>query len=270
MSKCWFELDDDADRDVLLSLPAGATPGFDGDEAAADAAADRLRDELSDLQARLYAEEKHKVLIVLQAMDTGGKDGAIRKIFTGVNPQGVDVARFAAPTTNELARDFLWRVHQKVPTKGKIVVFNRSHYEDVLVVRVNELVPKKVWKRRYAHLRHFEQMLADEGTLILKFYLHIDADEQRERLQARLDEPEKHWKFDTHDLEQRKKWKDYMRAYRDAIVETHRKDAPWFVIPSNRKWFRDYAMLRIIVDALKHLDPQFPKPDFDPSAIVID
>ncbi len=270
MSKCWFELDGDADKDVLLSLPAGATPGFDGDKAAADAAADHLRDELSDLQARLYAEQKHTVLIVLQAMDTGGKDGAIRKIFTGVNPQGVDVARFEAPTSNELARDYLWRIHQKVPTKGKIVVFNRSHYEDVLVVRVNELVPKKVWKRRYAHLRDFERMLADEGTLILKFYLHIDADEQRERLQARLDEPEKHWKFDAHDLEQRRKWKDYMRAYRDAIVETHRKDAPWFVIPSNRKWFRDYAMLRIIVDALKRLDPQFPKPEFDPAAIVID
>ncbi len=270
MSRCWFELDEDADKDVLLQLPADATPGFDGDEEAADRAADALREQLSDLQERLYAEARHKVLIVLQAMDTGGKDGAIRKIFTGVNPQGVDVARFGAPTAIELSRDYLWRIHQKVPTKGKIVVFNRSHYEDVLVVRVNELVPKRVWKKRYEHLREFEQMLADEGTLILKFYLHIDADEQRRRLQARLDEPAKHWKLDAHDLEQRKKWKDYMRAYRDAIVQTHRKQAPWFVIPSNRKWFRDYAMLRIIVGALKRLDPKFPQPDFDPKSIVID
>ena len=270
MADCWFELDKNSDDDVLLTLPADATPGFEGDEAEADAEAERLREELSDLQERLYAEAKRKVLIVLQAMDTGGKDGAIRKVFTGVNPQGVDVARFGAPTAIELSRDYLWRIHQKVPAKGKIVVFNRSHYEDVLVVRVNELVPKQVWKKRYEHLREFEQMLADEGTLILKFYLHIDADEQRRRLQARLDEPEKNWKFDAHDLEQRRKWKDYMRAYRDAIVATHRKDAPWFVIPSNRKWFRDYAMLRIIVDALKRLDPQFPKPDFDPASIVID
>jgi PPK2 family polyphosphate:nucleotide phosphotransferase len=269
MANCWFELDEDADKDVLLQLPAGATPGFDGDEMAADAEADRLRDELSQLQERLYAEATHKVLIVLQAMDTGGKDGAIRRIFTGVNPQGVDVARFSAPTSEDLSRDYLWRIHQRVPPKGKIVVFNRSHYEDVLTVRVNGLVPKKAWKRRYAHLRDFERMLAEEGTLILKFYLHIDAEEQRKRLQARLDEPHKNWKFDAHDLEQRRQWNEYMRAYRDAIVETHQKRAPWFVIPSNRKWFRDYAMLRIIVAALKRLDPKFPQPDFDPAGIEI-
>ena len=206
---------------------------------------------------------------MLQAMDTGGKDGAIRKVFSGINPQGVDVARFGAPSALELSRDYLWRAHQKVPPKGKIVIFNRSHYEDVLVARVNDLVPQKVWKKRYAHLRNFEQMLVDEGTTILKFYLHIDAEEQRERLQARLDEPDKNWKFDEHDLEQRKHWKDYMRAFRDAIVETHQKDAPWFVIPANRKWFRDYAMLTIIVDALRKLDPKFPKADFDPAKIKI-
>ena len=269
MAKCWIELDKDSDAGVLLKLSGGKTPGFDGDEAQAGQACEKLREELVDLQERLFAEAKHKVLIVLQAMDTGGKDGAIRKVFSGVNPQGVNVARFAGPTPEELSRDYLWRVHRKVPAKGHIVVFNRSHYEDVLVVRVNDLVPKKVWKKRYEHLRNFEQMLADEGTTILKFYLHIDSQEQRERLQARLDEPDKNWKFDAHDLEQRKHWNEYMAAFRDAIVETHRKDAPWFVIPANRKWFRDYALLTIIVGALKKLNPQFPKADFDPSKIDV-
>ena len=269
MSKCWIELDKDSDADVLLKLSGGKTPGFDDGEKEADAASDKLRDELVDLQERLYAESKHKLLIVLQAMDTGGKDGAIRKVFSGVNPQGVRVARFTAPTPEELAHDYLWRAHRQVPATGKIVVFNRSHYEDVLVVRVNDLVPAKVWKKRYEHLRNFEQMLADEGTTILKFYLHIDKDEQRERLQARLDQPDKNWKFDAHDLEQRKYWEQYMKAFRDAIVETDREDAPWFVIPANHKWFRDYAMLTIIVDALKKLDMKYPKPDFDPKDIKV-
>jgi PPK2 family polyphosphate:nucleotide phosphotransferase len=270
MAKCWIELDQDSKDDALLELSGGGTPGFAGGEDEADAASDALRKELAALQERLFAEQKHKVLVVLQAMDTGGKDGAIRKVFSGVNPQGVGVARFAAPGSEDLAHDYLWRIHRKVPAKGQIVVFNRSHYEDVLAVRVNELVPRKVWKKRYAHLRHFEQMLADEGTTILKFYLHIDAGEQRARLQARLDEPHKNWKFDAHDLDQRRHWKEYMLAYRDAIVQTHQKDAPWFVIPANHKWFRDYAMLTIIVAALKKLDPQFPKPDFDPATITID
>ena len=270
MAKCWIELDKGSAADVLLKLPGGKTPGFDGNEEAAEQASDKLREELVTLQERLFAEEKHKVLVVLQAMDTGGKDGAIRKVFSGVNPQGVRVARFAAPTPEELAHDYLWRVHREVPAKGQIVVFNRSHYEDVLVVRVNDLAPAKVWKRRYEHLRNFERMLVDEGTTILKFYLHIDKEEQRERLQARLDEPDKNWKFDEHDLEQRKHWKDYMAAFRDAIVETHRKDAPWFVIPANHKWFRDYAILKIIVGALKKLDPEYPKPDFDPKQIKVE
>jgi PPK2 family polyphosphate:nucleotide phosphotransferase len=269
MTKCWIELDKDCEADVLLKLSGDQKPGFDGGEEEADKASGKLRKELASLQERLFAEGKHKVLVVLQAMDTGGKDGAIRKVFSGVNPQGINVARFAAPSSEELARDYLWRVHQKVPAKGQIVVFNRSHYEDVLAVRVNRLVPQQVWKKRYAHLRHFEQMLVDEGTTLLKFYLHIDAQEQRERLQARLDEPAKNWKFDAHDLDQRKHWNEYMEAFRDAIVETHQKEAPWFVIPANRKWFRDYAMLTIIVGALNKLDPQFPKPDFDPAAITI-
>ncbi|MBA3478540.1 MAG: polyphosphate kinase 2 family protein [Lautropia sp.] len=269
MAKCWIELDPDSRPDALLKLSGSETPGFKGDEEGAERASEGLREELVALQERLFAQETHKVLVVLLAMDTGGKDGAIRKVFSGVNPQGVEVARFAAPTATELAHDYLWRVHQRVPAKGKIVVFNRSHYEDVLVARVTNLVPRAVWKKRYAHLRHFERMLVDEGTTILKFFLHIDAEEQRERLQARLDEPQKHWKFDEHDLEQRKHWKEYMHAFRDAIVKTHHKDAPWFVIPANRKWFRDYAMLTIIVDALKKIDPQFPQPTFDPATIKV-
>ena len=269
MAKCWVELDKDSDADVLNKLSGDLTPGFDGDEDDAREKIGELRDELVQLQERLYAQEKHKLLVVLQAMDTGGKDGAIRRIFSGVNPQGISVARFAAPTPEELSHDYLWRIHRRVPAKGQIVVFNRSHYEDVLVVRVNDLVPQKVWKRRYEHLRNFEQMLVDEGTTILKFYLHIDKEEQRERLQARLDEPDKNWKFDAHDLEQRKNWDSYMEAFRDAIVETDRKDAPWFVIPANRKWFRDYAMLTIIVDAVKKLDPRFPEPAFDPRSIKV-
>ena len=228
-----------------------------------------LISQLDHLQEMLYVDKRHNLLVVLQAIDAGGKDGTIRAVFGGVNPQGVNVVPFKAPTEEELAHDFLWRVHQHVPRKGQLTIFNRSHYEDVLVVRVHELVPKHQWRKRYEHIRNFEQMLVDEGTTILKFFLHIDAEEQRERLQARLDEPQKNWKFDEHDLEQRKHWNEYMIAFRDAIAETHQKDAPWFVIPANRKWFRDYAMLTILVDALKKLDPQYPKPDFDPAGIKV-
>ena len=269
MADCWIELDGDSEPDLLNTLSGDLTPGYDGSEKAARERTDALQDELIRLQERLYAEDKHKLLIVLQAMDTGGKDGAIRKVFSGINPLGITVARFERPTPVELAHDYLWRVHAKVPARGQIVIFNRSHYEDVLVVRVNDLVPKAVWKRRYGHIRAFEQLLADEGTTILKFYLHIDADEQKARLQARLDEPDKNWKFDEHDLEQRAHWSAYMAAFRDAIVETHRESAPWYVIPANKKWFRDYAMLRIIVDTVKRLDPQYPKPDFDPKTIRV-
>jgi PPK2 family polyphosphate:nucleotide phosphotransferase len=256
--------------DFLASLSGDETPGFGADERDAKEQTDVLRDRLIDLQERLYAGAEHSLLVVLQAMDTGGKDGAIRRVFSGVNPAGVRVARFEAPTAAERAHDYLWRVHAQVPAKGQIVIFNRSHYEDVLVVRVNELVPRKVWERRYAHIRAFEQLLADEGTTIVKFYLHIDRDEQKSRLQARLDEPDKNWKFDAHDLEQRRHWADYMRAFRDAIVETDREHAPWYVIPANRKWYRDYAIMRILVETLEALDPRYPKADFDPATIRID
>ena len=229
-----------------------------------------LNERLEAQQELLYAEHKHKVLIVIQAMDTGGKDGTIRHVFEGVNPQGVRVASFKKPTPEELDHDYLWRVHKHVPGKGQIVIFNRSHYEDVLVVRVRSLAPKEVWSKRYDHINDFERMLADEGTTILKFFLHIDLDEQKERFQARLDEPEKHWKFNPGDLEDRKLWPEYMKAYGDAISKTSTAWAPWYVIPANRKWYRNLVIGSVIIQALEALDMRYPEVDFDPADIVIE
>ena len=224
---------------------------------------------LEELQETLYAEHVHKVLVILQAMDTGGKDGVIRHVFEGVNPQGVRVASFKIPTRRELDHDYLWRVHQVVPGNGEIVIFNRSHYEDVLVVRVHELVPKEVWSRRYDHIKEFERLLAEEGTTILKFYLHIDLQEQKERFQERLDRPDKQWKFNPGDLAERKRWPTYMKAYEDAISETSTKWAPWYVVPSNRKWYRNLVIGTVISDTLKSLDVSYPAPDYDPAEQII-
>jgi len=229
-----------------------------------------LNQELEELQELLYAEHKHKVLIILQAMDTGGKDGTIRHVFEGVNPQGVRVACFKRPTPEELGHDYLWRAHKQTPGKGEIVIFNRSHYEDVLVVRVHNLVPERVWSRRYEHINDFEHILADEGTTILKFFLHIDLDEQRERLQARLDDPRKHWKFDPRDLEERKLWPEYTKAYEDAIGKTSTDWAPWHIVPANRKWYRNLVIGSAIIETLKGLDMRHPEPDFDPADIRIE
>jgi len=229
-----------------------------------------LNERLEELQELLYAEHKHKVLIVLQAMDTGGKDGTIRHVFEGVNPQGVRVAGFKVPTREELAHDYLWRVHKQTPGRGEIVIFNRSHYEDVLVVRVHSLVPEDVWSRRYAHINAFERMLADEGTTILKFFLHIDLEEQKERFQARLDEPHKNWKFNPGDLEERKLWPEYMRAYEDAISRTSTEWAPWYVVPANRKWYRNLVVGTVIIETLEGLDMRYPEPDFEPDEITIE
>lgn len=229
-----------------------------------------LNQRLEALQELLYAEHKHKVLIVLQAMDTGGKDGTIRHVFEGVNPQGVRVAGFKKPTPEELDRDYLWRVHKQVPGKGEVVIFNRSHYEDVLVVRVHGLAPEAVWSRRYGHINAFERMLAEEGTTILKFFLHIDLDEQKERLLARLNEPSKHWKFSPGDLEERKLWPEYMRAYEEAISRTSTDWAPWHIVPANRKWYRNVVVGSLVVQALEALNMRHPEPDFDPADIHID
>lgn len=219
-----------------------------------------LNERLEALQELLYAEHKHKVLIVLQAMDTGGKDGVIRSVFEGVNPQGVRVASFKKPTPEELDHDFLWRIHRHAPARGEMVIFNRSHYEDVLVVRVHNLVPPEVWSRRYAHINEFERMLAEEGTLILKFFLHISREEQKERLQARLDDPTKHWKFNPADLDERKLWPQYMQAYEEAISKTSTDWAPWYIIPANRKWYRNLMIARLLVGTLQSLNIQLPQP----------
>jgi len=254
----------------LKDINPNSTGNYKGDKNSAKDDLEKMNLELESLQELLYAEGKHKVLIVVQAMDTGGKDGVIRHVFEGVNPQGVKVASFKVPTASELARDYLWRVHQQVPGNGEITIFNRSHYEDVLVVRVHNLVPKSVWSKRYAQIVDFEKMLADEGTTILKFFLHIDLDEQKERLQARIDDPEKQWKFNPGDLKERALWDKYIAAYEDAINKTSTKEAPWFVIPANKKWYRNIAISRIIIDTLKNLKMEYPKPTEDYSKIVIE
>jgi PPK2 family polyphosphate:nucleotide phosphotransferase len=234
------------------------------------AALSKLNVELQELQELLYAEGKHKVLVVLQAMDTGGKDGTIRRVFDGVNPQGVKVASFKVPTAEELSHDFLWRIHKVTPAKGEMVIFNRSHYEDVLVVRVRNIVPKEVWSKRYDQINQFEKILAENGTTILKFFLHITKDEQKERLQARLDDPTKHWKFSLGDLEERKLWDDYQTAYEDAINKTSTEYAPWYVVPANRKWYRDLLISTVLVDTLKSLKMEFPKPKDDLAGVVVE
>ncbi len=243
---------------------------FDGTRDDAEAVIGAQTKRLEALQELLYAENQHKVLIVLQAMDTGGKDGVIRRVFDGVNPQGVKVAGFKKPTPDELAHDYLWRVHPHTPGSGEIAIFNRSHYEDVLVVRVHGLVPADRWQRRFDHINAFEKLLADEGTTILKFFLHISKDEQKARLQARLDDPEKHWKFRVGDLDERRRWDDYMAAYAEAIARTSTRHAPWYVIPGNRKWYRDLVIGRIIVATLEALDMRFPPPEIDPRSVMVE
>lgn len=231
-----------------------------GDKAKTQQATAKLADRIGELQELLYAENRHKVLIILQGMDTSGKDGTIRKVLREVSPQGVRVVSFKKPSELELAHDYLWRVHAHVPARGELVVFNRSHYEDVLVVRVHSLVPKRVWKKRYEQINGFERMLADEGTTILKFFLHISPEEQRERLQARLDDPTKRWKFQHGDLEERKLWDDYQRAYEDVLETTSTKWAPWQIIPADRKPMRDFIVAGAVVKALERLKMKYPEP----------
>lgn len=229
-----------------------------------------LNSQLEELQELLYAEHKHKILVVLQGMDTAGKDGAIRHVFDGVNPQGVQVASFKVPTPEELDHDYLWRVHRRTPARGQIVIFNRSHYEDVLVVRVHNLVPQEIWSKRYDQINNFERLLVQEGTTILKFYLHIDLQEQKERLQARLDEPHKRWKFNSSDLKERQRWSEYTRAYEQVLSKTSTEWAPWYIIPSNRKWYRNIVIGTILIESLKKLDMRYPQPEDGLDQIVIE
>ncbi len=246
------------------------TTAFDGGKEEAEGELARLNKQLETLQELLYAEHRHKVLVVLQGMDTSGKDGAIRHVFEGVNPQGVRVASFKVPTPVELDHDYLWRVHPQVPGRGEMVIFNRSHYEDVLVVRVHNLVGEETWSRRYAQINEFERMLAEEGTTILKFFLHISKDEQKERLQARLDDPNKHWKFSLGDLKERKLWPDYQKAYQDALSKTSTEWAPWYIVPSDRKWYRNLVIASVIVDCLQKLEMSFPTPEESLDGVVVE
>jgi PPK2 family polyphosphate:nucleotide phosphotransferase len=239
-------------------VDADETDAFKGNKEEGLARLAELRQDLDTLQEKLYAEHKHRVLVVFQAMDTGGKDGTIRAVFEGVNPQGVRVASFKTPTPIELDHDYLWRIHAQTPGKGEIVVFNRSHYEDVLVVRVHKLVPDEVWQKRYDQINAFEQTLSAEGTTILKFYLHITPEEQKQRLLDRIDDPRKHWKFNPGDLEERKLWGDYMKAYEDMLEKTSTETAPWILVPANHNWYRNLIVAETLVKTLKELNPQYP------------
>jgi PPK2 family polyphosphate:nucleotide phosphotransferase len=241
------------------------------DKPAAEAATERQLDRLADLQDRFWADASRAVLVVLQGIDAAGKDGTIKKVMTAFNPQGSPVTSFKVPSSEELAHDYLWRVHRAVPRKGEIGIFNRSHYEDVLVVRVHDFVPKAVWSRRYDQINAFEQHLVANGTTILKFFLAIDKDEQRERFQARYDDPTKRWKFSMGDLAERARWDEYQAAFDDALTRTSTDAAPWYVIPANRKWFRNLAVATILADTIADLKPAYPPVADDvPSGLVID
>ena len=217
-----------------------------------------LTGRLGELQERLYANGTRSLLIVLQGMDTSGKDGTIKSVMSGVNPQGCKVVSFKAPSSEELGHDFLWRVHQKAPPHGQIGIFNRSHYEDVLITRVHRWVSDKVVKQRFNQIKEFEELLYESGTTILKFFLHISKDEQKERLEERICDPEKRWKFNEGDLEERKLWKNYMSAFEDMMVATSITHAPWYVVPANRKWYRNFVVADCIVDALEHMKLRTP------------
>lgn len=224
---------------------------------------------LGDLQYLLYAESKRALLIVLQAMDAGGKDGTIRHVMSAVNPQSCRITSFKQPSAEELAHDFLWRIHHAVPRKGEIGIFNRSHYEDVLVVRVHNLVPKDVWSQRYQQINEFERYLSDNNIHILKFFLHISRDEQRKRLRQRIDDPRKQWKIEPTDVQERKYWGQYVQAYEAALSRCSNKHAPWHIIPANHKWFRNLAVSQIIVDTLTEFGMKFPKPRVDLSKLKV-
>ena len=247
----------------LAARPTDDDGGMDKEEAR-----ERLEentDRARDLQERLYAERERSLLVVLQAMDAGGKDSTTEHVFGPMNPQGVRVTSFKTPTERELAHDFLWRVHAKAPQKGMVRVFNRSHYEDVLIVKVHGWAPPDVIERRYGHIRAFEDLLADAGTTVVKVMLHISKGYQLERFRRRLERPDKHWKFNPGDLDERTLWDDYMAAFETALSRTSTEAAPWYVVPAETRWYRDLVVSQIVVDALEALDPQYPEPAFDPA-----
>jgi PPK2 family polyphosphate:nucleotide phosphotransferase len=241
-------------------------PAFKGRHETHEAAAqelERYRQKLSQLQALLYAERKHSVLIVLQALDAGGKDGTVNHVFAAFNPQGTSVVSFKQPAPIELDHDFLWRVHPHAPPRGRVAIFNRSHYEDVLIARVHKLVDKSTWTARYDRIRSFESGLRESGTMIIKFFLHISKEEQLARFAQRLDDPARNWKISESDYTERALWDDYIEAFEDALAATSTREAPWYVIPANHKWFRNLAVSRIVADTMEELGMAFPKPTVD-------
>ncbi len=242
----------------------------DGGKEESAKAFDILQDELQYLQKILYAQNKHRILVVMQAMDTGGKDGCIKHVFSRIDPQGIHVRSFKKPNEEELARDFLWRVHEKVPRNGQMVIFNRSHYEDIIAVKVKSLFPDKVWKQRFGHVVDFERMLAEEGTTIVKIYLHISRDEQKQRLESRIANPDKHWKFNPDDLKDRALWPDFMNTYEEVLSKTSTEHAPWYVVPANRKWYRNLVVARIMVDTMKRLKMTLPATTWNPADMVVE
>jgi PPK2 family polyphosphate:nucleotide phosphotransferase len=251
----------------LSALDTRATPGFDGDKAAGRASLAGLSPRLSDLQERLHAEGvsggSRRLLLILQGMDTSGKGGVIRHVVGQVDPQGCAITSFKAPTKEELAHDFLWRIRRRLPGPGKLGVFDRSHYEDVLIVRVHNLVPRTTWMRRYAAINRFEARLADDDVRVVKVFLHISKEEQRQRLLARLDDPTKLWKFNPHDVDERASWADYQEAYAAALERCNNDTAPWYRVPADRKWYRDWAVANLLVEHLEDMKLTWPKPDFD-------
>jgi PPK2 family polyphosphate:nucleotide phosphotransferase len=255
-------------RARLARRDPGATLGWE--KAAAETELAKQLSRLAELQDRFWAESKRAVLVVLQGIDSAGKDGTINKVMEAFNPQGCPVTSFKVPSTEELAHDYLWRVHRSVPRKGEIGIFNRSHYEDVLVVRVHDLVPRPVWSKRYDQINAFERHLTETGTTIVKFFLSIDKDEQRKRFQARYEDPTKRWKFAMGDLEERKRWDDYQAAFEDALSRTSTAAAPWYVIPANRKWFRNLAVATILASTIADLKPQYPPvaADVPPNLVI--
>ncbi len=254
----------------IASIDPRSTEGAPSDKATAETASAALSAELAELQEKLWAEHRQSLLVVLQAIDAGGKDGTIKKVFGGVNPQGCRVTSFKQPSEEERDHDFLWRIHRAVPGAGEIGIFNRSHYEDVLIVRVHDLVPKTVWSKRFGLINDFEASLVAANTTIVKFLLHISKDEQAERFRSRLETPSKNWKFNIADLEERKHWDEYQTAFEDALTKTSTKIAPWYVIPADRKWHRDWAVLTVLVETLKKMDPQYPDPEIDLRGVVVE
>lgn len=253
----------------LAEIDPASTPDVPGDRAATESMTQQLGTRLAELQNRLRAEEQRSVLLVLQAMDAGGKDGTVKSVFRGVDPMGLRVAAFDVPNDDELARDFLWRVHSVVPPRGLIGIFNRSHYEDILAVRVRKLRPPRVWHARYDSIRDFEQLLTREGTTVVKVMLHISKDEQARRLQERILDPTKQWKFRLGDLDDRKLWSDYQRAYEDVLERTSTDEAPWFVVPADKKWYRNWAVSTIMNTVLERMNPAYPtRPEL--SGIIVE